>query len=121
VQTLKGTLMTYLPDQTFKDAQSNGRPKTRSLGDGTRDTDNPSRDFDSDEEELSRDFDSDEGENLQTDDTNEEVPISDPEPQPALAPEAPESDGEIDVFAGLSDDEQIAGVNIESQLMDREA
>jgi hypothetical protein len=120
VQTLKGTLLTFLPDQTFKDAQSNGRPATRGLGDATRDSDNPTlENGDADAQEGGF---YGEGQDLETDRTYEEDPISDPEPQPAPEPREPDSDGDIDYTPNLAQNEgEEAGIDFESQLMDREA
>jgi hypothetical protein len=122
VQTLKGTLLTYLPDQTFKERQELGRPNaaaTNALTNATRSTDNPASTPDNEWTNVN-------GLNILTADlpseaTEEEVPISLNSPQPQPAPEPPTSDGDIDVFAGLSADQQTAGVNSQSQLMDREA
>jgi hypothetical protein len=61
-------------------------------------------------------------ENLPDNQTNEDMPISDPVPQPEAAPEAPTSDGNIDYTPDLASNEgEGSGVNNDSQLMDREA
>ena len=118
-QVLKGSLLTYLPDQTFKDQQSLGRPttnNTRSLG--SRNSDSPSA-------APSEEWEDQDGlmvlkEDLPSDETNEDDPTSLPDPQPQPEPEDPTSDGDISAY-GDQNEVQIAGVNNDSQLMDREA
>jgi hypothetical protein len=123
VQTLKGTLLTYLPDQTFKEQQALGRPPVapgaNAAGNNTRTTNNTTSIPDNEWTDqnglavLTAD--------LPGESTDEEVPISLNSPQPQPDPEPPTSDGDIDVFAGLSEDQQTGGLNSQSQLMDREA
>jgi hypothetical protein len=138
VQTLKGSLLTYLPDQTFKDQQALGRP-AGAVNSSGRTANN--------EVKPDNEWTNVDGINILTADlpgeeTEEDVPISLNAPQPQPAPVTPTSDGDIDVFAGLSEDQrpsappnagdidvfaglsadqQTAGVNSQSQLMDREA
>jgi hypothetical protein len=129
-QTLKGTLLTYLPDQTFKDQQALGRPATPNANTANTNVRTLNSSANVSENNNSNQPDNEwtniNGINVLTADlpgetTDEEVPISLNSPQPQPAPEPPTSDGDIDVFAGLSADQQTAGVNSQSQLMDREA
>ena len=108
VQTLKGTLLTYLPDQTFKERQELGRPTataTNALPNATRSTDNPASTPDNAWTNVN-------GLNILTadlpsEDTAEEVPISLNSPQPQPAPEPPTSSGDI-VSPGDEDAQQVA-------------
>jgi len=115
-QTLKGSLLTYLPDQTFKEQQALGRPaNTASNGSRTANNNNT----------PDNEWTNVNGLNVLTADlpgeqTNEEVPISLNAPQPQPAPEPPTSDGDISPF-GEQNELPIPAVNSQSQLMDREA
>jgi hypothetical protein len=127
-QTLKGTLLTYLPDQTFKEQQALGRPAIPNASTANTNVRTPNSATVSENNSSLPDneWTNVNGINVLTADlpgetTDEEVPISLNSPQPQPAPEPPTSDGDIDVFAGLSADQQTAGVNSQSQLMDREA
>jgi hypothetical protein len=129
-QTLKGTLLTYLPDQTFKDQQALGRPATPNANTANTNARTLNSSANASENNNSNQPDNEwtnvNGINVLTADlpgetTDEGVPISLNSPQPQPAPEPPTSDADIDVFAGLSADQQTAGVNSQSQLMDREA
>ena len=128
-QTLKGTLLTYLPDQTFKERQALGRPatpNTNTVNTNIRTPNSAAISENNDSNRPDTEWTNVNGINVLTADlpgetTDEEVPISLNSPQPQPAPEPPTSDGDIDVFAGLSADQQTAGVNSQSQLMDREA
>ena len=129
-QTLKGVLLTYLPDQTFKEQQALGRPATPNANTANTNVRTLNSSAIVSENNNSNQPDNEwtniNGINVLTADlpgetTDEGVPISLNSPQPQPAPEPPTSDGDIDVFAGLSDDQQTPGVNSQSQLMDREA
>lgn len=115
-QTIKGNLLTYLPDQTFKEQQALGRP-TGAPSTETRATTSPRL---PDNEWTNVNGLSVLTADLPEAETEEDVPISLNSPQPQPDPEPPTSDGDIDVFAGLSADQQVQGVNSQSQLMDRE-
>lgn len=107
-QTLKGTLLTYLPDQTFKEQQELGRPTAtvaNALPNAARSTDNPASTPDNEWTNVN-------GLNVLTADlpgeeTEEEVPISLNSPQPQPAPEPPTSSGDI-VSPGDEDAQQVA-------------
>ena len=128
-QTLKGTLLTYLPDQTFKEQQALGRPATQNASTGNTNVRTPNSanvSENNNSNQPDNEWTNVNGINILTADlpgetTDEEVPISLNSPQPQPAPQPPTSDGDIDVFAGLSADQQTAGVNSQSQLMNREA
>jgi hypothetical protein len=144
-QTLKGSLLTYNPDQTFKEQQALGRPTPsqqltaapggRSTQTGTRTSTNPgtpnnSEWVDVDGIQVLR-------EDLPSDQTDESEPISIPEPQPQPAPEPTTSDSDIlyiesegdpvllntdaDVVPSPDYNSGLAGTTNSSQLMDREA
>jgi hypothetical protein len=117
IQTLKGTLLTYLPDQTFKEVQANGRP-TKYTTPTQRSTDNPEVVA---ENEWQKEVDRVQAENEQTSE-DIDVPISEPDPQPAPEVEDPTSDGDITGY-GDQNEVQIAGIedNPINQFMAREA
>ena len=100
-QTLRGILLTYLPDQTFKEQQALGRaPATASTQNGTR-TNQQATD------QNDRLWSNQSGLNVlsadvPTDQTEEDVPISLNNPQPTPAPRPPTSSGDIrpSPFAG---------------------
>jgi hypothetical protein len=148
-QTLKGTLLTYLPDQTFKERQALGRPatpNTNTVNTNIRTPNSAAISENNNSNQPDTEWTNINGTNVLTADlpgetTDEEVPISLNSPQPQPAPEPPTSDGDIDVFAGLSEDQrpsappnagdidvfaglsadqQTAGVNSQSQLQNRE-
>jgi hypothetical protein len=90
-QTIKGNLLTYLPDQTFKEQQALGRP-TGAPATETRTTTSPRL--------PDNEWTNDNGlsvltADLPTADTDESVPISLNSPQPQPAPEPPTSDADI--------------------------
>ena len=122
-QTLKGTLLAYLPDQTFKEQQSNGRaPVLPTAGASAR---NPisTASGQQDNEWVNQDGLNVLKEDLPSDETEEDAPISLGEPTPAPPPEPATSDGDIATYdAGLSDNAALDAVAISpnSQLMDRE-
>jgi hypothetical protein len=103
-QDLVGSL---LPLKNLPQSTANGRQPVGNTGNvaaNTRITGIPSRDFDTTEVAPERDFD--------TTETGDDVPSRDfdttevaavPSPQPANPPEPPDSTGDIDVFAGLTD------------------
>jgi hypothetical protein len=104
-QVVKGSLLSYLPDQTFKQQQQqNSRPVgaaaipgaagNRTAANG-RITNNPGA------TENNGEWDTSSGvgilkEDLPTDNTEESDPISIPEPQPQPDPENPTSDGDLE-------------------------
>jgi translation elongation factor P/translation initiation factor 5A len=93
-QTLKGTLLTYLPDQTFKDQQALGRNTT------TGTTQNGVRSNNKATDQNDNLWSNQSGLNVLTEDvpsdeTEEDVPISLNNPQPTPAPRPPTSSGDI--------------------------
>jgi hypothetical protein len=135
-QKLKGSLLTYLPDQTFKDQQALGRATTatgaNAVGNATRTTNNVSATPDNVWTNkdglyvLTAD--------LPGADTEEDVPIALNSPQPQPPPGPPTSSGNIEgpeLLAGgpepeegpelLAGGPELGGVNSQSQLLDREA
>jgi hypothetical protein len=115
-QTISGSLLTYLPDQTFKEQQALGRP-TGVTATGTRNPNDPRL--------PNNEWTNVNGlsvltADLPTDETDESVPISLNSPQPQPAPEPLTSDGDISPF-GEQNEPLNPGVNSQSQLMDREA
>ena len=115
-QSLRGSLLTYLPDQTFKEQQALGRP-TGVTATGTRNSNNSAL---PNNEWTNVDGLSILTADLPTGETDESVPISLNSPQPQPAPEPPTSDGDISPF-GEQNEPLSPGVNSQSQLMDREA
>jgi hypothetical protein len=103
-QVIKGTLLSYLPDQTLKQQQQNGRPVGAAaisgaagnrIGANGRITNNPGA------TDNNGEWDTSSGvgvlkADLPSDDTEESEPISVPGPQPQPDPEDPESDGDLE-------------------------
>jgi hypothetical protein len=93
-QTLKGTLLTYLPDQTFKDQQALGRnTATGATQNGVRFNNNATNQNDnlwSNQSGLNV-----LAEDVPSDETEEDVPISLNNPLPAPPPRPPTSSGDI--------------------------
>ena len=143
-QTLKGSLLTYYPDQTFKEQQASGRSTSaqqisstggRSSQTGTRTTTRP--DTANNSEWVEVDGVNVLREDLTTDQTDESAPISLNEPQPQPAPEPTTSDADILYIESEGDpvllnsqdavvpspdfNAGLAGTTSPSQLMDREA
>jgi hypothetical protein len=116
-QQLKGILLSYLPDQTFKDQQALGRPASTTSNGQPRTTNNPS--VDTDNEWTDQDGLNVLAEDLPTFDSDN-APLSEPEPLPADFPEPATSDGDIVAYEE-QDDPFGAGVNIDSQYMAKEA
>ena len=115
IQTLKGSLLTYLPDQTFKEQQALGRP-TGVQPSNVRNANATAT--------PNNEWTNVNGLNILTADlpqadTAEDVPISLNSLQPQPSPEPPTSDGDISPF-GEQNERFDPGVNIQSQLMDRE-
>jgi hypothetical protein len=149
-QVVKGSLLSYLPDQTFKQQQQNGRPIGTSaisgaagnrVGANGRITNNPAANTNNNE------WDTTDGvgvlkSDIPESDTEEGEPISLNEPQPQAEPTAPTSDGDLEPLTDdygqltqLADFEYqqdipsvedpdyssgLAGTTAPSQLMDRE-
>jgi hypothetical protein len=115
-QTIKGTLLTYLPDQTFKEQQALGRPATPNTNTANINVRTLNSSADVRENNNSNQPDNEwtnvNGINVLTADlpgetTDEEVPISLNSPQPQPAPEPPTSSGDI-VSPGDEDAQQVA-------------
>ena len=130
-QTLKGTLLTYLPDQGFKQVQTGARGPVvenasvagRNAADtltspGSRVSNSPSIEKDPNWTDQNGIYVL--NEDLPTDLIEEDDPISLNSLQPESEPEPPTSDGDITGY-GDQNEVQIAGVNSDSQLMDKEA
>jgi len=115
VQNITGSLLTYLPDQTFKEQQALGRP-TGVPATETRNLNNPRL---PDNEWTNVNGLSVLTADLPTEETDESVPISLNSPQPQPSPEPPSSDGDISPF-GEQNELADPAVNSQSQLMDRE-
>lgn len=123
-QTLKGTLLAYLPDQTFKEQQSNGRaPTVPAPVASARNPISTASGTQQENEWVDQTGLNVLKEDLPSDETEEDVPISLNDPTPAPPPEPVTSDGDIATYdAGLSDNStpDAVAVSPNSQLMDRE-
>jgi hypothetical protein len=131
-QQLTGSLLTYFKDQSIKSAADSGRStKTTSTnsssttGGATTSRDNTNTATTPDNEwqaEVARTQETAGQIPPEAPDQtgNEGVDLTDPNPQPAPPPEPPTSDGDISGY-GEQNEVQIAGVNIDSQYMAREA
>ena len=114
-QTLKGTLLTYLPDQTFKQQQALGRPATPNTNTANTNVRTPTSatvNENNNSNQPDNEWTNVNGINVLTADlpgetTDEEVPISLNSPQPQPAPEPPTSSGDI-VSPGDEDAQQVA-------------
>jgi len=129
-QTIKGTLMTYIQDQTMKSAADAGRPATPTIpnvGNLLSRQSTKANSIPAGDEWVEVDgvyvLKSDQTVTPPSDGTEEELELlSDSLPQTATDPEPASSNGDIaDYDAGLSDDAAPAGVNSEPQIIVREA
>lgn len=134
-QTLKGSLLTYFPDQTFKDQQALGRTQTLPQLPSSRGTSNP--DALNNSEWVEENGLNVLREDLPSDETDESEPISLNDPQPQPDPEPVTSDADIEYIESEGDPvllnsadttvpepdymSGLAGTTSPSQLMDREA
>lgn len=131
-QTIKGSLLTYFPDQTFKDQQDLGRTQPSQQLPSSRSTTNPAAINNS--EWIDQNGLNVLSEDLPSDETDESEPISLNDPQPQPDPEATTSDADIEYIESGGDpvlvnnqqniepdyNSGLAGVVTPSQLMDRE-
>jgi hypothetical protein len=117
-QTLKGTLLTYLPDQGFKQIQTGARDPSTLTGASSRSSTNPGIEKDPNWTDQNGTYVL--NEDLPTDLIETDDPISLNTLLPESAPELPTSDADINPYEEQSELVQ-PGVNSDSQLMDKEA
>jgi hypothetical protein len=132
-QTLKGSLLTYFPDQTFKEQQALGRNTSTPFGNTRPSSNGTTPDNEWTDQNGLNVFTAD----LPGDNTDEDVPISLNDPQPQPDPEPVTSDADILYIESEGDpvllnnqaeavpepdyNSGLAGTTSSSQLMDREA
>lgn len=115
-QNLKGSLLTYLPDQTFKEQQQLGRPAPAAIENGSRtaSTANPNPSIIEDESSrgaptpAQQEAASADHIEITPDPDSDNTPTSIPAPQPAAPPEPATSDGGIITNPIQSNEVQIA-------------